>query len=225
MAREVCRQQGRLGEQEVEVGEASFAAGDHVITRVNDQRAARSTTASAGGSRRSTPRRRVDARRHRRPTGGSSSMPTTWGADNPTRGPRARTRLRGDDLLRPGRHGRPRLRHGRTLDGQAGALRRRLARPRETFIYATPEVDPPRGDRAGLPLSARGPRAHRRSGRARPRPDRRPRAGTPGAVWRRSPPRSYTRCRGELASEARSEERDERITDELGRRLGAGPKT
>ncbi len=39
MAREARRQDGKLGAQEIEVGEALFAAGDQVITRVNDQRA------------------------------------------------------------------------------------------------------------------------------------------------------------------------------------------
>jgi conjugative relaxase-like TrwC/TraI family protein len=39
MAREVRRQAGKLGAQEIEVGEARFAAGDLVITRVNDPRA------------------------------------------------------------------------------------------------------------------------------------------------------------------------------------------
>jgi conjugative relaxase-like TrwC/TraI family protein len=37
IAREVRRQAGQLGAQEIEVGEASFAAGDLVITRVNDR--------------------------------------------------------------------------------------------------------------------------------------------------------------------------------------------
>jgi conjugative relaxase-like TrwC/TraI family protein len=36
-AREVLREAGRLGAAEIEVGEASFAAGDRVITRVNDR--------------------------------------------------------------------------------------------------------------------------------------------------------------------------------------------
>jgi conjugative relaxase-like TrwC/TraI family protein len=40
IAREALRQEGRLGAAEVEVGEARFAAGDQVITRVNDQAAA-----------------------------------------------------------------------------------------------------------------------------------------------------------------------------------------
>jgi conjugative relaxase-like TrwC/TraI family protein len=39
LAREVRRQDGQLGTQEIEVGEAGFAAGDLVITRVNDPRA------------------------------------------------------------------------------------------------------------------------------------------------------------------------------------------
>jgi conjugative relaxase-like TrwC/TraI family protein len=39
IAREVRRQGGQLGAQEIEVGDARFAAGDLVITRVNDQRA------------------------------------------------------------------------------------------------------------------------------------------------------------------------------------------
>ncbi len=39
MAREVRKQAGKLGAQEIEVGEARFAAGDQVITRVNDRQA------------------------------------------------------------------------------------------------------------------------------------------------------------------------------------------
>jgi hypothetical protein len=39
LAREVMKAEGRLGEAEIEVGEARFAAGDRVITRVNDNRA------------------------------------------------------------------------------------------------------------------------------------------------------------------------------------------
>lgn len=36
LAREVMRAEGRLGAVEIEVGEARFAAGDQVITRIND---------------------------------------------------------------------------------------------------------------------------------------------------------------------------------------------
>ncbi len=39
MAREVRRQDGKLGAEEIAVGEARFAAGDQVITRVNDRSA------------------------------------------------------------------------------------------------------------------------------------------------------------------------------------------
>jgi conjugative relaxase-like TrwC/TraI family protein len=39
LARELMRSEGRLGQAEIEVGGARFAAGDQVITRVNDQRA------------------------------------------------------------------------------------------------------------------------------------------------------------------------------------------
>jgi conjugative relaxase-like TrwC/TraI family protein len=39
LAREVMLEDGRLGEAEIEVGEARFAVGDRVITRVNDHRA------------------------------------------------------------------------------------------------------------------------------------------------------------------------------------------
>ncbi len=39
MAREVRKQTGKLGAEEIEVGEARFAAGDQVITRVNDRQA------------------------------------------------------------------------------------------------------------------------------------------------------------------------------------------
>ena len=39
LAREVMCSQGRLGEVEIEVGEARFAAGDQVITRINDHKA------------------------------------------------------------------------------------------------------------------------------------------------------------------------------------------
>jgi len=39
LAGEVMRSQGRLGDVEIEVGEARFAAGDQVITRINDHKA------------------------------------------------------------------------------------------------------------------------------------------------------------------------------------------
>jgi conjugative relaxase-like TrwC/TraI family protein len=39
LAREVMQGEGRLGDRQIQVGEASFAAGDQVITRVNDRKA------------------------------------------------------------------------------------------------------------------------------------------------------------------------------------------
>ena len=39
LAREVMKAEGRLGGREIQVGEAAFAAGDQVITRINDHRA------------------------------------------------------------------------------------------------------------------------------------------------------------------------------------------
>lgn len=39
LAREVMRSEGHLGEREIEVGEAPFAAGEQVITRINDHKA------------------------------------------------------------------------------------------------------------------------------------------------------------------------------------------
>jgi hypothetical protein len=39
VARQVMRDEGRLGDREIRVGEAGFAAGDQVITRINDHRA------------------------------------------------------------------------------------------------------------------------------------------------------------------------------------------
>jgi conjugative relaxase-like TrwC/TraI family protein len=39
LARQVMREEGRLGETEIEVGGAHFAVGDQVITRINDHRA------------------------------------------------------------------------------------------------------------------------------------------------------------------------------------------
>ena len=59
-AREADASRGRLGAQEIEVGEARFAAGDQVITRVNDrQRRHLQPRALAGGRGRPRARRIV----------------------------------------------------------------------------------------------------------------------------------------------------------------------
>jgi hypothetical protein len=86
-------------------------------------------------------------------------------------------------LLGAGLDLRPRLRDGRPLDGQTGVLRRRLARPRgDPPLRDAGDSERPRGDRARLPVSARGHPAHRRSIRARPRPARRARGGAARAL-------------------------------------------
>ena len=102
MAREVRKQEGKLGAQEIEVGEARFAAGDQVITRVNDRSRGHlqpRALADRRGRRRAAPRR---PRRHR-PGEASRGRRRVPGPDQPAlRGPGARARLRGDDLLGAG---------------------------------------------------------------------------------------------------------------------------
>ena len=139
-----------MGAEEIEVGGAGFAAGDQVITRVND-RPPTSTTASAGKSA------AVDAERGRVVLEGIDQArrvevgPRLPRADDlGRRGSGAPARLRRDHLLRPGHDRRSRLRHGRSLDGQAGDLRRHLAHPRADLSLRDPR-DPgrARGVRAG----------------------------------------------------------------------------
>ena len=177
MAREVRTQAGQLGAQEIEVGEAKFAAGDQIITRVNDRSAdiynrERWRIAEVDAEQGGAVLEGIDQAAGR----SRSRLP---GADQPAlRGPGARTCLRRHDLLGAGLHLRAGLRHGRPLDGQARAIRRRLPQPRGDLpLRDAGGTDPPRGDRAGVALPARGHPAHRRSRRARPRPDRRPRGG------------------------------------------------
>ena len=159
MAREVMREdRGRLGAEEIEVGEPRFAAGDQVITRVND-RATRSTTASAGGWPRSTPS-----------SAGSSSKGSTRAQ---------RVEVGADYLARTNPHSdAPALQHAyavttysaqgttvdrafvarRPLDGQAGALRRRLPRAarRPTYTRLRRSRVDREEIRAGVSLPARG---------------------------------------------------------------------
>ncbi|HEV7400373.1 MAG TPA: MobF family relaxase [Solirubrobacterales bacterium] len=78
-ARELVRSEGRLGSEEIEVGGAAFAAGDQVITRVND-RAGASTTASAGRSPRWTPSTGGSSLRASTRPGASRSAATIWTA-------------------------------------------------------------------------------------------------------------------------------------------------
>ena len=88
MAREVRRQEGSSAREEIEVGERSFAAGDQVITRVNDRAADiynRERWRVAEVDARAPERR---PRRHRPGAAGRVSTPTTWPVS--TRTPRPR---------------------------------------------------------------------------------------------------------------------------------------
>jgi ATP-dependent exoDNAse (exonuclease V) alpha subunit len=78
LAREVMKAEGRLGEVEIKVGEARFAAGDQVITRVNDNRAGiynreRWRVAEVD------PPFRPWCWTESTPAGGCASIPSTWG--------------------------------------------------------------------------------------------------------------------------------------------------
>ena len=167
-ARELLEAEGQLGAQEIEVGEARFAAGDQVITRVNDH-----------AERHLQPRALAGGRGRRR-AGASSSR------DRP-----ARTVEVGPDYLSrnnpPG--DAPALQHayavttycaqGTTVDRAyvmadlrwtTGALRRHSRSREETYLYATPEIqaeraeyapEPPERDAIGhvaKPRSATAPR-------------------------------------------------------------------
>ncbi len=135
----------------------------------------RSTTASAGRWPRSTRRRHsvvldgIDQAR-RVEVDADYLAQTTLGGDVP--GPPAR--LRRHHLLRPGHDGGPRLRDGRSLDGQAGVLRRHFAQSR--------------GD---LPLRDAGDSGRARRVRAQAVPSARPSTTSPkppSATAPRPPP-------------------------------------
>ena len=149
-ARELLRAEGQLGAQEIEVGEARFAAGDQVITRVNDHAAAiynRERWQVAGGRRRARahgPRRASTGEAGR----GRPRLPRAH--DSARRGTGPPARLRGDHLLRPGHHRRPRLRDGRSLDGQA---RRSTSPPRA--VARRPTSTPRRRSRPSAPSTRR----------------------------------------------------------------------
>jgi conjugative relaxase-like TrwC/TraI family protein len=87
MAREVRKQAGKLGADEIEVGEARFAAGDLIITRVNDRSIAiynreRWRIAEVDAKRGSAVLEGIDQARR------SRSEPTTW--HRPTRAQKPR---------------------------------------------------------------------------------------------------------------------------------------
>lgn len=175
MAREVRRQQGRLGAEEIEVGEARFAAGDQVITRVNDRRL-------DVYNRERWRVAEVDVERARVVLDGIDQA--------------KRVELGASYLTRTNPHSdAPALQHAyavTTYSAQGSTverafvmadpsmdkqefLRRRLPRPRGDPPLRNPGgPGPPRGDRTVLALPARGDPSHRRSGAARPRSARCP---------------------------------------------------
>lgn len=130
MARQTRQEAGELGASEIEVGEARFAAGDLIITRVNDH-------AGQIYNRERWLVEEVDAERQKVVLQGlDQARQVELDADylahtNPLqRCSGARTRLRRNDLLGAGNDRRPGLRHGRPFDGQAGDVRRSVAQPR-----------------------------------------------------------------------------------------------
>jgi conjugative relaxase-like TrwC/TraI family protein len=144
IAREVRRQAGALGDSEIEVGEARFAAGDLVITRVNDR-------AAEVFNRERWRIAKVDAaERHVVFEGVDQAKAVEVGADylartkSALRRPGARTRLRRDHLLGAGHDRRSRFRRRRPLDGQAGAIRRCIPQPRgDLHLRHAGDSDPP----------------------------------------------------------------------------------
>ena len=172
-------------------------------------------------------------RRHRPGQAGRGRSRVPVADQPPLRGPGARARLRRDDLLGAGRDRRPRLRHGRPLDGQAGALRRRLAQPRGDLpLRDAGDPGPPRGDRPASPYLREGTPAHRRSRRARPRPARRPRRGAAGGAADRRADRAARRPqaagatganqRGPAGRAQKRIERQRRVPRRYGRAARAG---
>ena len=111
LAREVMRARGELGEQEIEVGEARFAAGDQVITRVNDHNAQIYNRERWRVEPRSTPRARASSSTASTRRGGSSRCRLPERGTNPSDdAPALQHAYAVDDLLRAGHDGRPRLR-------------------------------------------------------------------------------------------------------------------
>ena len=154
-----------------------FAAGDQVITRVNDRAAEiynreRWRIAEVDAAERRVVLEGIDQAKAGR---GRSRLP---GPDQPAlRSPGARTRLRRRRPTR--RRARPLTAPSSLADPSMDKQELYVAASRsreETFIYATPEIQTHREEIApSLAPPARGHPAHRRSGRARPRAARRPR--------------------------------------------------
>jgi conjugative relaxase-like TrwC/TraI family protein len=218
-AREAMRAEGRLGEGEIEVGSRPFAAGDEVITRVNDQ--------SAQIFNRERWRvESVDAQAY---------AMVLVGIDTDGR----RLRVDADYLGRVNpADSAPAIEHGyavtiyqaqgSTLDSAFVMADPSMDRQEfyvaasrtrgETFFYATPEVGFDRIEFAPAPPRAEDlehiARAAERDGSQAAAHD----AALRERLAQLSTEELYARRR-ELASEAGAEGRNERIVEELGRRL------
>ena len=187
-ARELLRAEGQLGEQEIEVGEARFAAGDQVITRVNDHAAEHLQPRALAGRPRSIPSRaasssRASTRQRTVEVGPDYLSRTTPHGEAPA----LQHAYAVTTYCAQGSDRRPRLRDGRPLDGQAGAVRRHLAQPRGDLSLR----------HAGDPGRARRVRAEAaRARRHRPRREKRRCATAPRRrrTTRRCA-RSFARCR------------------------------
>jgi hypothetical protein len=217
-AREAMRAEGWLGAEEIEVGGRRFAAGDEVITRVNDQRA------------------QIFNRERWR----VESVDPKEGAVDLVGIDTARRLCVDADYL--GRvnpsDGAPAIEHGyavtiyqaqsSTLDSAYVTADPSMDRQEfyvaasrtrgETFFYATPEVGFDRVEFAPAPPRAEDlehiARAAERDGSQAAAHD----AALRGRLAQLSTEELYARRR-ELASEAGSEGRNERVADEIGRRL------
>jgi conjugative relaxase-like TrwC/TraI family protein len=177
-ARELAKSEGRLGGEQVEVGGAPFAAGDQVITRINDRRA-------GIYNRERWEVAQVDAERGRIVLDGiDQARRVEVGPDY-----LSQTTLGGEaSALQHAYAVTTYCAQGTTVDrayvmadptehGQAGVLRCHLAHPRADLPLRD-AGDPERARRVRADRTeARSNRPRRRSGRARPRPDRRPRRG------------------------------------------------
>ncbi|MBS1679678.1 MAG: relaxase domain-containing protein [Actinobacteria bacterium] len=219
-ARELRRLEGRLGSEEIEVGGRRFAAGEEVITRVNDRKAQvynreRWTVES------------VDAEKGRMTLAGIDTQrrvdvdPDYLGRTNPADGAPA---------IEPGYAATIYQAQGATLDSafvmaDPGMDRRDFyvaaSRTRgETFFYATPEVGFDRVEYAPAEPPAEGlehiTRAAERDGAQAAAHD----AALREQVTRLSTPELFAR-RHEIAAEAHAEAAAERGREDLARDLAA----
>ena len=176
LARAVRREAGKLGAEEIEVGGQPFAAGDQVITRVNDRQAniynrERWRVAEVDAEARSVVLDGIDTRRRvcvdavylerLNPYNDAPALEHAYALT--TYSAQGTTVERAYVMADP------------SMDKQELYVAASRARG-ETYLYATPEIQAHREEIApALPLPAKGAGAHRRSRRARPRPARRPR--------------------------------------------------